>query len=97
MSLALHLLRATAKPSVTNHFRAIQSQPYPALLGQNLAVKRNMSSVPKTMKAIIIEKTGDVDVLQFKTDRPVPEPQEGEVLIKNEFIVCYTFMWLLVT
>jgi NADPH2:quinone reductase len=38
------------------------------------------------MKAVIIEKTGDADVLQYKTDVPVPEPKEGEVLVKNEFI-----------
>lgn len=45
-----------------------------------------MSSLPKTMKAVIIEKTGGTDVLQYKTDVPVPEPKGDEVLIKNEFI-----------
>ncbi|KAF2655556.1 NAD(P)-binding protein [Lophiostoma macrostomum CBS 122681] len=44
------------------------------------------TSVPKTMKGVIIEKTGGTDVLQYKTDLPVPEPKEGEVLVKNEFI-----------
>jgi NADPH2:quinone reductase len=38
------------------------------------------------MKAVLIEKTGGTDVLQYKTDVPVPEPKEGEVLVKNEFI-----------
>jgi NADPH2:quinone reductase len=47
---------------------------------------RNMSSLPKTMKAVSIDKTGGTDVLQYKTDVPVPEPKEGEVLVKNEFI-----------
>ncbi|KAI8942768.1 hypothetical protein NX059_000812 [Plenodomus lindquistii] len=47
---------------------------------------RNMSSLPKTMKAVYIEQTGGTDVLQYKTDVPVPEPKEGEVLVKNEFI-----------
>jgi len=47
---------------------------------------RRMSSLPKTMKAVQIEKTGGTDVLQFKTDVPVPQPKEGEVLVKNEFI-----------
>jgi len=37
------------------------------------------------MKAVFIEKTGGTDVLQYK-DMPVPEPKDGEVLIKNEFI-----------
>jgi NADPH2:quinone reductase len=45
-----------------------------------------MSSLPKTMKAILIEKTGGTDVLQYKTDVPVPEPKEGEVLVKNDYV-----------
>jgi NADPH2:quinone reductase len=45
-----------------------------------------MSSLPKTMKAVQIEKTGGTDVLQYKTDVPVPEPKGDEVLVKNEFI-----------
>ncbi|KAF2855878.1 NAD(P)-binding protein [Plenodomus tracheiphilus IPT5] len=45
-----------------------------------------MSSLPKTMKAVIIEQTGGTEVLQYKTDVPVPEPKDGEVLVKNEFI-----------
>jgi NADPH2:quinone reductase len=45
-----------------------------------------MASLPKTMKAVQIEKTGGTDVLQYKTDVPVPEPKEGEVLVKNEYI-----------
>ncbi|CAO2654909.1 Nn.00g116420.m01.CDS01 [Neocucurbitaria sp. VM-36] len=45
-----------------------------------------MSSLPKTMKAVLIEKTGGIDVLQYKTDVPVPQPKDGEVLVKNEFI-----------
>jgi NADPH2:quinone reductase len=45
-----------------------------------------MSSLPTTMKAVLIEKTGGTEVLQYKTDVPVPEPKDGEVLVKNEFI-----------
>jgi len=44
-----------------------------------------MASLPKTMKAVYIEKTGGTDVLQY-ADVPVPEPKEGEVLVKNEYI-----------
>ncbi|CAF9920527.1 MAG: NADPH:quinone reductase [Alectoria fallacina] len=40
----------------------------------------------KTMKGILIEKTGGTEVLQYKTDLPLPEPKEGEVLVKNDFI-----------
>lgn len=42
-------------------------------------------SVPKTMKGVIIEKNGGTEVLQYKTDLPVPEPQEGQVLVKNDY------------
>lgn len=38
------------------------------------------------MKGIIIEKHGGTEVLQHKTDLPVPEPKEGEVLVKNDYI-----------
>lgn len=41
-------------------------------------------SLPTTMKAVVIERTGGPEVLQFKTDQPVPTPQEGEVLVNNK-------------
>ncbi|KAK4034631.1 hypothetical protein C8A01DRAFT_38890 [Parachaetomium inaequale] len=45
-----------------------------------------MSSTPKTMSGILIEETGGPEVLQWKTDLPVPELKEGEVLVRNEFV-----------
>jgi NADPH2:quinone reductase len=33
-----------------------------------------------------MEKTGGSDVLQWRTDLPVPTPKEGEILVKNEFV-----------
>jgi NADPH:quinone reductase-like Zn-dependent oxidoreductase len=45
-----------------------------------------MADVPSKMKAVIIEKTGGTEVLQHKTDVEVPEPKEGEILVKNEFL-----------
>lgn len=44
------------------------------------------TSIPQTMKGVLIEKTGGVEVLEYKTDLPVPTPKEGEVLVKNDFI-----------
>ncbi|KAF2273590.1 NAD(P)-binding protein [Westerdykella ornata] len=44
------------------------------------------TSVPKTMKGVWIEKNGGIEELQYRTDIPVPEPKEGQVLVKNEFI-----------
>jgi NADPH2:quinone reductase len=38
------------------------------------------------MSGILIEETGGPEVLQWKTDLPVPELKEGEVLVRNEFV-----------
>lgn len=43
-------------------------------------------SIPKTMKGVLIEKTGGVEVLQYRTDLPIPSPKEDQILVKNEFI-----------
>lgn len=45
-----------------------------------------MASVPKTMGGILIEQTGSSDVLQWKTDIPVPELKPGQILVKNEWV-----------
>lgn len=42
--------------------------------------------LPKTMKGVLIEKTGGTEVLQYKTDLPVPTPKDGEILVKNDYI-----------
>jgi hypothetical protein len=44
------------------------------------------TSIPATMKGVQIEETGGVEVLQYKTDLPVPTPEEGQVLVRNDFI-----------
>jgi len=38
------------------------------------------------MKGVVIEKTGGTEVLLYKTDIPVPELKDDEVLVKNEYI-----------
>jgi NADPH:quinone reductase len=40
-------------------------------------------SPPSTQKAVVIETTGGPEVLQFRTDYPVPTPREGQLLVKN--------------
>lgn len=45
-----------------------------------------MASVPSTMKGVIINKTGGPEVLEYKTVLPVPQPKDGQILIKNDFI-----------
>lgn len=72
---------ATARlTALTNHLGLPVTKPH---IFQHT---RTMASLPKTMKGIQISKTGGVDVLEWKTDIPVPEPKAGEVLVKNDFI-----------
>ncbi|PGH27884.1 hypothetical protein AJ80_00434 [Polytolypa hystricis UAMH7299] len=40
-------------------------------------------SLPTTMRAVVIEKTGGPEVLQYRTDYPIPTPGDGQVLVKN--------------
>jgi hypothetical protein len=72
------LLSKSASPSTRLSIISAHVSPRPISI-------RAMSSLPKTMKAVYIEKTGGTEVLQYN-DVPVPEPKEGEVLVKNEFI-----------
>ena len=41
-----------------------------------------MTSLPKTMRAMLLTRHGDFDALKFVTDYPVPVPLAGDVLIK---------------
>lgn len=43
-------------------------------------------SIPKVMKGVQMKNFGEPEVLQYRTDLPVPVPRDGEVLIKNDFI-----------
>lgn len=46
-----------------------------------------MASVSiKTMKGVQMKNFGGPEVLQYRTDLPVPVPRDGEVLVKNDFI-----------
>lgn len=47
--------------------------------------KMASASIPAVMKGVIMEKAGGVEVLEYRTDLPVPVPKDGEVLVKNEF------------
>lgn len=40
-------------------------------------------SIPTTMKAVLVEQTGGPEVLQYKIAHPVPTPQEGQLLVRN--------------
>ena len=37
------------------------------------------------MRAVLVEETGGPEVLQYRTDLPVPEPDQGEILVRNDY------------
>ncbi len=41
-----------------------------------------MSEIPKTMRAVLLTGHGGLDVLEYREDWPVPEPDANEVLIE---------------
>ena len=45
-----------------------------------------MAPVPRTMSGVVIDQPGGPEVLNFRTNIPVPQLKEGEILVKNELI-----------
>ena len=84
MFTARNILSNSLLSSFTRRAAAISSQL--SSRTSNLTHTRTMSSIPKTMKGVIMEKNGGTEVLQYRTDLPVPEPKEGQILIKNDFV-----------
>ena len=41
-----------------------------------------MTTIPDTMRAFVLMGHGGLDMLKFHTDWPVPQPKEGEVLVR---------------
>lgn len=42
-----------------------------------------MTSIPQVQKAVVVKEVGGPEVLQYRTDYAVPQPQEGQVLVMN--------------
>lgn len=72
LSTSQRLLATTRASAVSSHLAANSF--------------RTMASIPKTMKGVVIEQNGGTEVLQYKTDLPVPQPKEGQILVKNDFL-----------
>ena len=75
------VLKKSSSPS-----RLVNFPLLPFLHCRKISFKQNTmsSQIPQLMSGVIVEKTGGTEVLQYKTDLPVPTPKEGEVLVKNE-------------
>ncbi|KAK0701109.1 hypothetical protein B0T21DRAFT_300812 [Apiosordaria backusii] len=41
-------------------------------------------SIPATQRAVVVEKAGGPEVLEYRTGYAVPQPTEGQALVKNE-------------
>lgn len=44
-----------------------------------------MPPIPKLMHGILISKLGSPEVLEYRTDLPIPVPKDDEILVENEF------------
>lgn len=88
-SLSRSLFRTPSLPTTTStttiRLAAVQSHFHPAssVLTSPLQTQSRKMSLPTSMKAILVDQTGGPEVLQFKTDHPVPVPQNGQLLIHN--------------
>lgn len=61
------------------------SNPAPNYLRNRTRIASTMAPIPQTMRAVVVEKTGGPEVLEYRTDYPIPAPKQGQVLIKNKF------------
>lgn len=91
MSLRLPVTRVNR---IATHFKLQQPPSSTILTTRRFASAARMAPIPKTMKAVEIDKNGGTEVLSYR-DVPVPEPQDGQVLVQNEFIgVNYIDTWV---
>ncbi|KAJ8067807.1 hypothetical protein OCU04_003403 [Sclerotinia nivalis] len=84
-SLSVSQLQSRIRPLYTS-LSIIRNKPVKQAKSTIQTYKMSSTSIPQTMKGVLIEKTGGVEVLDYRTDLPVPVPKEGEVLVKNEFV-----------
>ena len=80
----LQRLTSQLQPRISHKSFSKTKQPCSQDILKILRARMSTHSIPKTMKGVVIEKTGGVEVLDYRTDLPVPEPKEGQVLVKNE-------------
>lgn len=43
------------------------------------------TTIPQTMKAVVIRAHGGIEALSYETDFPVPTLAEGQILVKNQY------------
>ena len=75
--------RVQAVPSITAH-KGLYKDAYCYNTALPTPAKLEKIKSTNTMKAIVFKKFGPSSVLEFVDDWPVPEPKQGEVLIKQK-------------
>lgn len=78
-----HIVRVLAIPLFTSTLHSPTQMPQ---LRLHNTMASSSASIPKTMKGVQMKTFGGPEVLQYKTDLPVPVPHSGEVLVKNDYI-----------
>lgn len=81
--LPLKHIQRIATAAVRLH--AFSSQISPSQHRFPSTTTRAMSSIPSKMKAILVNKNGGADVLEYTDSHPVPSLSDGQVLVKNHF------------
>ncbi|KAI8818882.1 putative quinone oxidoreductase [Fimicolochytrium jonesii] len=79
---------ATALPHLASASRTQQLRtPLTHIPRSQVSLHRKMitTTVPKTMRAILVPKTGGPEVLTYTDTQPTPTPLDNEVLVKNEY------------
>ena len=49
------------------------------------ALKRSLSTIPPTMKAVVVRNVGDSSALEVDDAFPTPTVEDGQVLVENSF------------
>lgn len=81
--LTAHLLFCRIIPNVQSPAQSLSpllSLHYPS------AFRAMSTSIPETMKGVLCTAVGGPEVLEYKTDLPVPKPGKGQVLVKNSYM-----------
>ncbi|CEL03197.1 Putative Podospora anserina S mat genomic DNA chromosome 1, supercontig 6 [Aspergillus calidoustus] len=74
---------ASRLSSLQSHFQPLQSYIAPRT-PRSFPRSISTMTIPSTQKAIVVEKTGGPEVLEVRSDYPVPTPKEGQLLVKNQ-------------
>src|SRR5947207_12220335 len=83
-AVRLSALRSQLNPRLSHYTLSCRAKCPQASLASKLCTMAAAPSIPTTQKGIVVSKTRGAEVLEYRTDLPVPFPKEGQVLVKND-------------